>query len=994
MISPKLRVAMTVMLVLCASTCCVGSLDQSQTEISALGVRPWQDTTDGIYVFNDQMSSNMGADLCRFAATHYAGCQKMVRSDADALRSYNSNFLILHYRLGLGLGYREADAEGHPTGDYLYIIEGDDWVREWPSTVQDQWFYPYGGSSRVYQLWGWYLIEPDNASWRTYWIGEILRQLSANADDGLFADSTSVPNYLGGESFDPNLPDYDPTFESEWSSKIERWITYVRGQLTSNYKLIPNVGAWITSRDQTDYSGADGVMIEGFSAWDEWDYFDVADWQLQMDRILSLVNLNKIVICQSYVNDVDDTSYRVFLLASHLLVKGSRTYLNMEVGYEPEWFPEYSVDLGAPVGGIPAQISDLYRSDWEVYVREYENGLVIVNPDSTSRSFDVGSGYAEMVPHGGGIVPENGDISTMYLTYEPVDAVVMPAHTGLVLLRSGPTPGVLSVTPDTGLSSVGLEGGPFAPSSKQYTLTNVGGSALNWTASHGSGIAWVSLSSTSGTLSSGGSTTVTVSINSSATSLTAGTYTDTVQFANASGGGGNTSRSVSLLVQSGRLAVSPSSGLSSSGKVGGPFSPSSLTYTLSNPGNSTINYGASHNSGVNWVTLSKTSGTLVAGGSTTMTVSINSNANSLPIGSYGDTVSFVNTTNGMGDTTRSVSLTVTSGTSKLQVVPPEGFASAGPRGGPFSPGSKRYTLTNIGTASINWSVTCDPSSTWLAISPRSGTLARGASITVQLAISSYARSLTGGTYTDTVYFKDVTNGGTTTRSAALTVTGSGGSLSVSPSSGLASSGSVGGPFSPSSIIYTLSNPGNSSINWTASHLVGVNWVTLSSTSGTLSSGGSTTMTVSINSNANSLPAGTYSDTLSFTNTTNGQGNTTRSVALTVGGSGGVLSVVPSDGFTSYGPKGGGFTPGSKRYTLANTGTASINWTVTCTPSSTWLAISPRSGTLASGASIVVQLAISKYANFLAKGTYTDTVSFTNTTNGRGNTTRPVRLTVY
>jgi hypothetical protein len=82
--SAKLCVVITIILVLGASTCCVGSPDQSQAEVSALGVRPWPDTTDGIYVFNDQMSSNMGADLCRFAATHYVGCQKMVRSDADA----------------------------------------------------------------------------------------------------------------------------------------------------------------------------------------------------------------------------------------------------------------------------------------------------------------------------------------------------------------------------------------------------------------------------------------------------------------------------------------------------------------------------------------------------------------------------------------------------------------------------------------------------------------------------------------------------------------------------------------------------------------------------------------------------------------------------------------------------------------------------------------------------------------------------------------------
>ncbi|HVM63180.1 MAG TPA: choice-of-anchor Q domain-containing protein [Verrucomicrobiae bacterium] len=104
-------------------------------------------------------------------------------------------------------------------------------------------------------------------------------------------------------------------------------------------------------------------------------------------------------------------------------------------------------------------------------------------------------------------------------------------------------------------------------------------------------------------------------------------------------------------------------------------------------------------------------------------------------------------------------------------------------------------------------------------------------------------------------------------------------LSVSACIGLSSIGNQGGPFSRSTETYTLYNPGDTSISWTASK--SAPWLTLSATSGSLAPGESTTVIVSINSNANSLPAGTYGDTVFFTNTANGAGSTTRSVTLKV-----------------------------------------------------------------------------------------------------------------
>ena len=52
-------------------------------------------------------------------------------------------------------------------------------------------------------------------------------------------------------------------------------------------------------------------------------------------------------------------------------------------------------------------------------------------------------------------------------------------------------------------------------------------------------------------------------------------------------------------------------------------------------------------------------------------------------------------------------------------------------------------------------------------------------------------------------------------------------------------------------------------------------------SGTIPPGGNSDVVVSIGGTANTLAAGNYSDTVSFTNLTSGIGNTTRSVTLTI-----------------------------------------------------------------------------------------------------------------
>ena len=104
------------------------------------------------------------------------------------------------------------------------------------------------------------------------------------------------------------------------------------------------------------------------------------------------------------------------------------------------------------------------------------------------------------------------------------------------------------------------------------------------------------------------------------------------------------------------LKVSPGGTYYIEGDLGGPFTPASKDYTLTNQNTTPIGYDVTTN--VNWLTVTNGTGTISGGGSVLVTVSVNANANSLNLGLHSGETSFVNTTDGSGDTARGVEIKV------------------------------------------------------------------------------------------------------------------------------------------------------------------------------------------------------------------------------------------------------------------------------------------------------------------------------------------------
>jgi hypothetical protein len=102
------------------------------------------------------------------------------------------------------------------------------------------------------------------------------------------------------------------------------------------------------------------------------------------------------------------------------------------------------------------------------------------------------------------------------------------------------------------------------------------------------------------------------------------------------------------------ILVSPEDDLAAEGDPGGPYTPSSIIYTIENAGPASFDYVVSADEF--WVTVIDGEGTLPGYGTAEVTVELNELSESLGDGYYTSVVTFENTTNHIGDDTRVVTV--------------------------------------------------------------------------------------------------------------------------------------------------------------------------------------------------------------------------------------------------------------------------------------------------------------------------------------------------
>ena len=446
--------------------------------------------------------------------------------------------------------------------------------------------------------------------------------------------------------------------------------------------------------------------------------------------------------------------------------------------------------------------------------------------------------------------------------------------------------------------------------------------------------------------------TATLTVNSVAS--TQGTYTGTLNLFTTAGG--SITAPVTLTFGTGGTSglVATPNPVNFNVQTGGTAPAQNVAITFNGSSIAITNVTNTTSTGQNWLQA--------ASSSLTGNVTVTANAAGLSPGTYTGTVTV---TTASGTVSFQVNLTV-GGTATLSVNPAAvNFAY---QIGTAAPPSQTIMVASSG-ANVTISVTSSVTSggvQWFTVTP-SGQSTTPSTLTVSVQPTGLAA---GVTYSGNIQIQ--TFGATSNPTINIPVTllvSNSPVIYVSPNT-LSFSAQAGS--TPPAQNLSLSSS-SSALNFTVTSNVstpaGVNWLQAQAQGGITPSN----VTISV-VNTQSLPAGTYSGTVTISSP--GAGNTivTIPVSLTVTGGASLQLSVTS---LSFAYQTGQAQPPSQSVTITASGGAQIAFTAAAstTASPTWLTITPTSGTTGSGVA-PASITANVNATGLAPGTYTGTITIT------------------
>ena len=264
--------------------------------------------------------------------------------------------------------------------------------------------------------------------WINYYAVTASTQVKNFNYDGLFIDSAG--HQLGEDAVYGNMPwNYSP---DKWRDGRYAALSFIKSYLPD--KTVIFNGLHSDNGADSSLSFTDGGMWEDFTFdLNNGAYKGEKKWWSAIECLNEHKQSSLLILVVKKPNLTNDITARIFSTASYLLITSPNVSLSLSdwtYSKQLQYFPEYDIDLGSPV-------DDLIMQNDSLFVRNFEHGMVLVNPHSNnSRSYTLSKVYYKIVPQNGGLIDADVDYDG-YLNFESISGTIeIPPVSAMILKDS------------------------------------------------------------------------------------------------------------------------------------------------------------------------------------------------------------------------------------------------------------------------------------------------------------------------------------------------------------------------------------------------------------------------------------------------------------------------------------------------------------------------------------------------------------------------------
>jgi Hypothetical glycosyl hydrolase family 15 len=365
-----------------------------------------------------------------------------------ALKQANPDVKVLVYK---NLSFA---AEGRSwSGQSSTGVNADEAEREHP-----EWFLRNtdgdGFTSWSYR-WQW-AMDVGSESYQRRWADNVVFELVADGWDGVFMDDT---NPTMKYHYDVDRVARYPS-DAAYGAATASALAHIAPRVRAAGKLVfVNLGSWseypAVGRRWLDF--VDGAMDEMFLKWGDepGEGYMTERWETQLNALKATQRRGKTFLgishSSSYDRGVARYGYATMLLGG----EGDAHFALAHDYTKATWFPEYDYDLGRPMGPERAVPGGVHR-------RQFERGLVLVNPTPQSREVSLGGTYSG-----------SGLSDATHATMPPTSGLVLRRVTDHGPAREPPKPPTVLATAK-GSELIELRWTGFSPRAKRFRILRNG----------------------------------------------------------------------------------------------------------------------------------------------------------------------------------------------------------------------------------------------------------------------------------------------------------------------------------------------------------------------------------------------------------------------------------------------------------------------------------------------------------------------------------------